>query len=393
MTLLKTDPSIVLVVDDSKTQSSFIKKILDDDYETVVASSGLEGIEMYKEMHPDLILLDIEMPHMNGYEVCRRLKAMTEDTFVPVIFLTSKSDLDSLTMGLHIGGEDYLKKPFDPKELKARVQAALRTKKQYNKLETAHATVEKERDVIAHIQKGLLCDEPPDIEGLNFFSDYQPSSKAGGDYYDFIPIDEDHLGVLISDVSGHGTPAAVIMAMMRVLLSSFASQTHSPKDTLQKLNKILRQNLETGFFITTFYGVIHLPTKVMKYASAGHPPPIFINYETQTVTELWTNKGIPLMILPNNDMEEGELALEPNCKMALYTDGLTEAKNEVGEMFGSKRLAHTLLALGKNKDAGQLGTRIREEIQEFTGKETFSDDYTLVILDVTDNDQEGNGPE
>lgn len=385
MTLLKTDPSIVLVVDDSKPQSSLIKKILDDDYETVVASSGLEGLEMYKEIHPDLILLDIEMPHMDGYEVCRRLKAMTEDTFVPVIFLTSKTDLDSLTMGLHIGGEDFLTKPFAPEELKARAQAALRTKKRYNQLETAYAIVEKERDVIAHIQKKLLCDDPPDIEGMNFFCDYQPSSKAGGDYYDFIPIDQDHLGVLISDVSGHGTPAAVIMAMMRVLLSSFASQTHSPKATLQKLNKILRQNLETGFFITTFYGVVHLPTKLMKYASAGHPPPVFINYDAKTISELWTNKGIPLMILPNNDMEEGEIQLESNCKLALYTDGLTEAKNELGEMFGAKRLAHTLLHLGKNKDAGQLGTRIKEELREFTGKETFSDDYTLVILEVTEN--------
>ncbi|GJL77631.1 MAG: fused response regulator/phosphatase [Nitrospinaceae bacterium] len=384
MTLLKTDSSTILVVDDSKTQASFIKNILDDDYETVLASSGLEGLEVYKEMNPDLILLDIEMPHMNGYEVCRRLKAMTEDTFVPVIFLTSKSDLDSLTMGLHIGGEDYLTKPFAPEELKARVQAALRTKKRYSKLETAHATVEKERDTIANIQKGLLCDEPPAIQGMNFFSDYQPSSKAGGDYYDFIPIDQDHLGVLISDVSGHGTPSAVIMAMMRVLLSSFASQTHSPKATLQKLNKILRQNLETGYFITTFYGVIHLPTKTMKYASAGHPPPVFINYNTESVIELWTNKGIPLMILPNNEMEEGEIQLEHNCKLTLYTDGLTEAKNELGEMFGAERLTHTLHQLGKNRDATELGNRVKEEIQEFMGKQAFADDYTLVILEVTE---------
>ena len=382
MTLLKTDSSTILVVDDSKTQASFIKKILDDDYETIVASSGLEGLEKYKEKNPDLILLDIEMPHMNGYEVCRRLKAMTEDTFVPVIFLTSKSDLDSLTMGLHIGGEDYLTKPFAPEELKARVEAALRTKKRYSELEHAHATAEKERDIIANIQKGLLCDDPPDIEGMKFFSDYQPSSKAGGDYYDFIPIDQDHLGVLISDVSGHGTPAAVIMAMMRVLLSSFASQTHSAKDTLQKLNKILRQNLETGYFITAFYGVIHLPTKVMRYASAGHPPPIFLNYNNGSVSELWTSKGVPLMILPNNDMEEGEIQLEPNCKLVLYTDGLTEAKNEVGEMFKSERLTHTLLELGKTRDASELGVRIKEELFEFMGKETFSDDYTLVVLEV-----------
>jgi sigma-B regulation protein RsbU (phosphoserine phosphatase) len=382
MTLLKTDSSTILVVDDSKAQASFIKNVLDDDYEMILAASGLEGLEKYKEINPDLIILDIEMPHMNGYEVCRRLKAMTENTFVPVIFLTSNSDLDSLTMGLHIGGEDFLTKPFVPEELKARVDAALRTKKTYSKLETAHATVEKERDIIANIQKGLLCDEPPDIEGMRFFTDYQPSSKAGGDYYDFIPIDQDHLGVLISDVSGHGTPSAVIMAMMRVLLSSFATQTHSPKATLQKLNKILRQNLETGFFITTFYGVIHLPTKVMKYASAGHPPPFFINYNTDTISELWTNKGIPLMILPNNDMEEGVIQLEPNCKLALYTDGLTEAKNEVGEMFGAQRLAHTLQQLGKTRDANELGARVKEEIQEFMGQQGFSDDYTLAILEV-----------
>ena len=382
MTLLKTDSSTILVVDDSKAQASFIRNVLEGDYETVLAASGLEGLEKYKEINPDLIILDIEMPHMNGYEVCRRLKAMTEDTFVPVIFLTSNTDLDSLTMGLHIGGEDFLTKPFVPEELKARVQAALRTKKQYSKLETAHATVEKERDMIANIQKGLLCDEPPDIEGMRFFTDYQPSSKAGGDYYDFIPIDQDHLGVLISDVSGHGTPAAVIMAMMRVLLSSFASQTHSPKATLQKLNKILRQNLETGFFITTFYGVIHLPSKVMTYASARHPPPVFINYDTESVLELWTKKGIPLMILPNNDMEEGKIQLEPNCKLTLYTDGLTEAKNEVGEMFGAQRLVHTLQQLGKTRNANELGIRVKEEIQEFTGKQGFSDDYTLVILEV-----------
>jgi len=145
----------------------------------------------------------------------------------------------------------------------------------------------------------------PEESGIEVMARSLPAKAVGGDYYDFIPIDQDHLGVLISDVSGHGTPAAVIMAMMRVLLSSFASQTHSPKATLQKLNKILRQNLETGFFITTFYGVIHLPTKKMKYASAGHPPPVFINFDTGSVSELWTDKGVPLMILPNNDMEEG----------------------------------------------------------------------------------------
>jgi len=384
MNLLKTDSSTILVVDDSKPQASFIKQVLDQEYETIVASNGLEALEKYKDEKPDLILLDIEMPEMDGYEVCQRIKTMIGDSFLPIIFITSKDDLDSLTKGLNIGGEDYLTKPFAPEELRARVKAALRTKKLYRRLETTNEIIEKERDVIANIQRGLLCDEHPEIPGFNFFSDYQPSSKAGGDYYDFIPIDRDHLGVLVSDVSGHGTPAAVIMVMMRVLTRSLVSQTHSPRETLQKLNKTLRQNLETGYFITTFYGVIHLPTKKMKYASAGHNPPILVNYNTGKVQELWLSKGIPLMILPNNDMEEGEIQLEPNSKLALYTDGLTEAKNEDGEQFGTKRLTQTLLDLGKTLDAGQLGSQVKETVQDFIGKQTFTDDYTLVILEVTE---------
>jgi len=150
------------------------------------------------------------------------------------------------------------------------ISNVLRGEKQ--SLETINTIIENERDVIAKIQKSLLCHDYPKIPGFNFFSDYQPSSKAGGDYYDFISIDKDHLGILISDVSGHGTPAAVIMAMMRALVRSFAHVTPSPKETLQKLNGALRQNLESGYFISTFYGVIHLPTNIMRFTCAGHPP-------------------------------------------------------------------------------------------------------------------------
>lgn len=382
MTLLNTKQSTILVVDDSRPQGYFIKKVLEQDYETLVAFDGMEALELYKQEKPDLILLDIEMPEMDGFEVCRRVKAMSGDTFLPIIFLTSKSDVNSLIKGLQIGAEDYLTKPFAPEELIARIRAALRTKKLYNQLEAANAIIEQERDVIANIQRGLLCDSPPKIPGLKFFMDYQPSSKAGGDYYDFIPIDNDHLGILVSDVSGHGTPAAVIMAMMRVLFRSFLSENHSPRTTLQQLNKILRQNLETGYFITTFYGVIHLPTRKMKFASAGHNPPILVEYDSGSVRELWLDKGIPLMILPNNEMAEGEIQLIPNSKLVLYTDGLTEAKNAEGENFGAKRLANTLLELGKNLPAGNLGQKVKDVIHRFMGDNKFTDDYTLVILEV-----------
>ncbi len=261
------------------------------------------------------------------------------------------------------------------------ISEALRGEKQ--SLETINTIIENERDVIAKIQRSLLCNDHPKIPGLNFFSDYRPSSKAGGDYYDFIAIDKDHLGILIADVSGHGTPAAVIMAMMRALVRSFVHETLSPKETLNRLNKTLRQNFKSGYFITTFYGVIHLPTNIMKYTSAGHPPPILIDYNTDRVQELSLDKGIPLMILPNSELQEGEIHLPPNSKLVLYTDGVFEAKNPTGEIFGTHRLTSCLRELGKNQGAEPFGNQIKEKIQAFAGNTTLQDDYTLVILEVT----------
>jgi sigma-B regulation protein RsbU (phosphoserine phosphatase) len=209
---------------------------------------------------------------------------------------------------------------------------------------------------------------------------YQPASKAGGDYYDFVQIDEDHLGILVSDVSGHGCPAAVIMAMMRVLLRSVFCQVISPKEALEKINLILCDNIESGHFITAFYGVIHLPTRRMKFASAGHNPPLLIDYDQDKVHQLTTTKGFPLIIFPQNDLEENEIELPLNSKLVLYTDGLTEAHNPQGEMFGLDRFSDHLQELGKSMDAVELGIRIKEMAQEFISSTSFSEDESLTDL-------------
>jgi phosphoserine phosphatase RsbU/P len=112
----------------------------------------------------------------------------------------------------------------------------------------------------------------PDIPGFGFFADYHPSSKASGDYYDFIRIDDEYLGILVADVSGHGSPAAVIMAMMRVVLRSFLSTTRSQKEVLEKINQSLCDNQKSGHFITAFYGVVHLPTRCMNLPLRGITP-------------------------------------------------------------------------------------------------------------------------
>jgi phosphoserine phosphatase RsbU/P len=373
----------ILIVDDSKVITLLIDSILKEDYDTITASDGLKAIEANNREKPDLILMDVEMPNMNGYEACKIIKEQNENTFTPIIFITSKNDLQSMKTGLRAGAEDYLTKPFEPEELLVRVQAVLRTKKLYNQLTEAYAIIERERDTIAQIQRSLLCQELPKVSGFNFFADYQPSSKAGGDYYDFIQIDDDHLGVLVADVSGHGTPAAVIMAMMRVLLRSFLSKLHSPKEMLETLNRILCENQKLGHFITAFYGVIHLPSRQLKYASAGHNPPLLIEYDTDSIHQLKTDKGFPLMIHSHNEIEEREVRLPLNSKLICYTDGLTEARGKGTDMYGLDRLGEKSLQLGQALNSDELGQALKQNLNNFLDGGEFTDDFTLVIVEVT----------
>ncbi|MBL4664803.1 MAG: SpoIIE family protein phosphatase [Nitrospinaceae bacterium] len=374
----------ILIVDDSKTIVAVINNILKKDYDTCSAENGLLAIESFKKEKPDLILMDVEMPEMNGFEACKNIKALdTENNgFTPIIFITGKGDLESMKTGLKSGAEDYLAKPFEPEELLARVQAVLRTKKLYNELMDAYAFIQREQDIIASIQQSLLCHQLPDIPGFRFFADYQPSSKASGDYYDFIQIDKDHLGILVADVSGHGSPAAVIMAMMRVVLRSFLSTTRSPKEVLEKINQSLCDNQKSGHFITAFYGVIHLPTRYMKYVSAGHNPPLLIDYESGHVQELNTEKGFPLMIHCDNDLEEKEVELPLNSKLICYTDGLTEARGTDQEMYGMERLRQNAQEMGKSMNAEKLGQALKNNVQTHLNGCEFTDDFTLVVLEV-----------
>jgi phosphoserine phosphatase RsbU/P len=373
----------ILIVDDSKVIVLLINSILQEDYDTVTASDGLQAIQVNEREKPDLILMDVEMPNMDGYEACKKIKEQNQNTFTPIIFITSKNDLQSIKTGLKAGAEDYLTKPFEPEELLVRVQAVLRTKKLYNQLTEAYAIIDRERDTIAQIQKNLLCQELPKISGFNFFADYQPSSKAGGDYYDFIRIDDDHLGVLVADVSGHGTPAAVIMAMMRVLLRSFLSKLRSPKEMLETINQILCENQKMGHFITAFYGVIHLHSGKLKYASAGHNPPLLIEYDTGSIQQLKTGKGFPLMIHSHNEIEERETHLPPNSKLVCYTDGLTEARGKGTDMYCLDRLEQKSLTLGKSQNAKELGLALKQDLHSFLDGGEFTDDFTLVIVEAT----------
>ena len=189
--------------------------------------------------------------------------------------------------------------------------------------------------------------------------------------------------LLMTLVGNISTTLAALPAwpMLRVLLRCFLAKVRSPKEVLETINHILCENQKLGHFITAFYGVIHLPSRKMKYASAGHNPPLLIDYGTGSIQHLKTKKGFPLMINSHNEIEELETLLSPNSKLICYTNGFTEARGKGTDMYGLNRLGQKSLELGKSRNADELGRALKQDAQDFLDGGDFTDDFTLVIVE------------
>ena len=202
-----TEKKLILVVDDAPANLQIVRSILKDDFMIRVATSGAKALDLAKAIpQPDLILLDVEMPEMDGYEVCRILKATLEAKDIPVIFLTGKTETDDETKGFEVGAVDYIHKPFSPAVVKARVHTHLVLREAREQLARQLLFINSELEMAREIQLSILPQEIPRIKGLEITARYLPMSSVAGDFYDFILVDEKHLGILVADVSGHGLP-------------------------------------------------------------------------------------------------------------------------------------------------------------------------------------------
>ena len=231
--------------------------------------------------------------------------------------------------------------------------------------------------------KVMLPQSPPDWPDLRWAIHYAPLDHLGGDYYDFAAPDTDHLGFLIADASGHSIPAALVAVMARFAFAQASAKNAKPGDVLTAMNGRL-QELTEERFVTAFYGVFDRRTGVFRYATAGHPHPLYFEAKTGAVRQLG-GQGFMLGIMPDEVYGERELPLEPGDKVCFYTDGLIEARNEIGEMFGTERLIGCLTNHGR-EPAGALLDHILGCQRAFSGSEPLTDDLTLTIVEVVPED-------
>ena len=219
----------VLLVDDTPANIQLVNSILKDIYKIRIATSGAKALELAKITPlPDLILLDVMMPDKNGYEVCTQLKMAQETRDIPIIFLTGQTHVDEETRGFDVGAVDYIHKPFSPAVVKARVQTHLALRGIREQLAHQLLTIQKELETARQIQLSILPSEIPKIAGLDIAARYVPMTSVAGDFYDFIVVDEKHIGILVADVSGHGMPAALIASMLKIALSAQGAHAADP---------------------------------------------------------------------------------------------------------------------------------------------------------------------
>jgi len=237
--------------------------------------------------------------------------------------------------------------------------------------------LEEDLKIARHIQQSLLPKENPTIEGIEIFGLSIPAKQVGGDYYDFIQIDDYHLGIAIADVSGKGTPAALLMANLQAGLRGQALITPSVKDTVTKVNFMLSRFIDIDKFVTLFYGILDIENKTLTYTNAGHNFP-FLLARDGNLRKL-EKGGIILGMLDSFVYEEETVQLNPHDLMLLYTDGLTEAMNQRDEMFEEERLLR-LLKDNQEISAEKLSQKIVDSVLSFQGNLPQGDDMTLVLV-------------
>ena len=368
----------LLLVDDNPTNLQVLRQALQGiDCKMLFAKNGERALSIAVEGHPDLILLDIMMPGIDGFEVCRRLKsdAATED--IPVIFLSALVDTQDKVKGLQLGAVDYVSKPFQPEEVKARVDTHLTIHRLRREVQDQKDQLEHELEVVSEVQRRLLPKQLPEIEGLHLAAHYATSRFAGGDYYDIIKLPDNQWGFMVADAEGHSTPAAVLMAMTCSLLHSYSGPPTDPAEVLTYINRTLCKVADPSF-VTALYAVFDADQRILWFARAGHPPPMIYRREEHKSVEL-AGKGVfPMGIYPYDQIPVHETRLGSGDRLLLYTDGVTERFDMEGNAYGENRLLGGLAADAVDNPRLILDGII-EDVQRFAGSRPPDDDQALVL--------------
>ena len=370
----------ILIVDDTPENLRVTSSLLEDHYRVKVANNGEKALRIVRSNDPpDLILLDIMMPGLDGYEVCRQLQADTITKHIPIIFVTSLVESEDEKHGLDIGAVDYIYKPINPSITLARIKTHLHLKEMYDSLQEKNILIETQIELGRSLQEVILPKPLPKIENAKVNYIYNPIEHLSGDFLDFYySASRSKLGFFICDVSGHGVPSSMITTMVKISLNEWGETLEYPIETLKKMQGQLKGKLG-DYFLTSIIGCLDLKTGHVVVANAGHPPAIILNHEGVIILE----KGGTIL---GDDIEgeftQSEFDLKSRDILLLYTDGIYDfpGKGGDGALWKWERFIQFMRSQ-KFPNIESIGLEIIQRIEDLNDRKTaWRDDITIMAL-------------
>lgn len=453
----------ILVVEDSRTQAKILeRRLMQAGYAVQVANDGAAGFDLARSNPPDLIISDIEMPRMNGYQLCRAVKNDQNLKSIPVILLSTLSDAHDIIKGLDAGADNYITKPYDPNYLLNRVeslrqtplgsaaegedlsvtiagqtyrvksgrqqvlnllistfenaveknrelhrvneQLALAKEKltQWNttlealnlELQSANQRMSRDLHAAARVQRSLLPNEDAELPGVHVAWKYTPCEELAGDFLNYFPLDDKHVGLFVVDVSGHGAASSLLAVAIGRLLSPHVSsasilvqrdpataqvQVAAPSAVARELNKLFPMDAQSGLYFTMVYAVLNTETLELRYVSAGHVP--IVHQPLGGSPQLLAGNGFPIGIVDETDFDEQMVQLRPGDRIWCYSDGVPEAMSEPLEQFSEGRM---LEAIEKRKDQslGEAVEGLFESVRAWCLPKGPKDDVSILACEM-----------
>ena len=363
----------------------FRRQIRKGEYQFFFAHNGLEALTMLlKEKDIDIILSDINMPEMDGLTLLTKINEL-QNPALKCIMVLAYGDMSNIRSAMNNGAFDFATKPIDLDDLSVTIEKAIQQIEYIKQSQEEHSQLESLKTDLAvagEIQQAILPrifpPFPENEHDLDLAATMMPAKDVGGDFYDFFRIDDDHIGLVMADVSGKGVPAAIFMAVSRTLIRTIAMQGYEPGICLTKSNELLCKESIDSMFVTVFYAIYNIRTGELAYCNGGHNAPYIIK----------SNGRVEMMPLSTNCMvgaidgwefKSAHSQLGVGDTLVMYTDGVNEAFNTDFQEYGEERMEQ-LLHQQSNNDCRKLIDAQMNDVKTFVGEAPQSDDITIMAL-------------
>ncbi len=400
---------VLIVEDESITREQMAVLLSEWGYEVLQATDGKEAWEIFQREPIRIILTDLLMPGMDGIELCKMVRSAKKGFYTYIIVVTGLSDQVNLYDALFAGADDFIMKPWQNPEVRARLRTGERIlhledelQDRIEKLEsanliirTANERMRKEIEFMSKIQSSLLPSELAKFDNFNLAWKHKPNSMLCGDGLNIFRLDESHVALYILDVSGSGPAASFLLASLSRKMVPIPGQPGilknlsihepgytitEPRSVLKNLNSAFPLDLETNQFFTIFYAIYNFKTGSIRYSTAGHPPPMIIKGNGKFFQ--LDGSGHPIGFVDNGEFEQWDCELEPGDRFYLFTDGMSDSRDASNEPFGRKRMLEIL--------RGQLGNKLEDSIEgvfraskEWSSSGDFSDDASILAIEIS----------